>query len=83
MKLKIETVEEVAGHTLRSGWKKPMYLVNDFYVASTIKQHNINKQSFDLSAGEEVEVFVKPDHKYPNTFWVVRNNQNRIKGTNK
>ena len=75
MKLRIETVEEVKGHTIRSGWKKPMYLVNGFYVASSYVTHNINKQPFDLSAGEEVDVIVKPDHKFPSTYWIARSNE--------
>ena len=37
IKLTIETVEEVAGHTLMPNfWKKPMFVVNGKFVASSI-----------------------------------------------
>ena len=74
IKLTIETVEEVAGHTLMPNfWKKPMFVVNGKFVASSIHEHNINKKPFDLKVGEEVEVVTEPDKRFPARIWIARN----------
>lgn len=74
MKLKIETVEEVDGKTLRDYWKSPMFVVNGKYVASSIDDHNFDKKPFDLKVGEDVEVTLDPDRRFPSTIWISRNN---------
>jgi protein subunit release factor B len=64
--LKIETIEEVDGKTLRDHWKSPMFVVNGEYFASSIFEHNIHKKPFDLRVGEDVEVIIDEDN------WIAR-----------
>ena len=64
--LKIETIEEVDGKTLRDHWKRRMFVVNGEYFASSIFEHNINNKPFDLRVGEDVEVIINEDN------WIAR-----------
>ncbi len=68
MKLKITKIELVEGSTINPNWLSEMYRVNDIYLASTIDQHNIMGQPFDLRVGETADVIIDRGS------WIIRNN---------
>jgi len=72
MILKVETVEEVQGSSIRSSWSAPMYIVNGEYLASSIDRHNIQGKPFDLTVGETVEVLTTPDSRSDRFTWIAR-----------
>ena len=70
--LTIETIEVVDGKTLKDFWKFPMYLVNNEFIASSEKTHNIYDWPFDLTKGETANVSFKEHEGY---VWIARSNQ--------
>ena len=57
--INVMTIDMVKGSTVKNYWKSPAYIINDYYIMSSITDHNINKRSInDLPLGT-VEVYTQ------------------------